>query len=200
MPSVFTHDISMLYETFVTYMQRSPSHEFPFSVGRADLSTKRWANDSNTYNRSVINNQVNSSRGHRNSIDFIVCCAVQPFRSFSRKNDDRMRDHIMENFKLTLSSIKGPNERSPAVLCWKISLSNPRFKSVCLCPVLLPYPKLCRFRRVYNVVDKIANVLDDRHRYSLKSIEYLKTLNMTHPYTRKELFNIDILFGTDFNW
>ncbi len=50
------------------------------------------------------------------------------------------------------------------------------------------------------VVDQVANPLDDQYRIALKSLPYLKGLDLAHPSTGKESFNVEILIGADFYW
>ena len=50
------------------------------------------------------------------------------------------------------------------------------------------------------IVDELANPLDDKHRDALQSLPPLKNLDLAHPGTGKESFDIEILIRVDFYW
>lgn len=50
------------------------------------------------------------------------------------------------------------------------------------------------------VVPKIASSLDDSHRKTLKSLSYLKDLDLAHLPTGKDTLSIEMLIGADFFW
>ena len=50
------------------------------------------------------------------------------------------------------------------------------------------------------VVDQVATPLDDKYRSALKSLHYLKDLDLAHPCTGGDAFDIQILIGADFYW
>lgn len=50
------------------------------------------------------------------------------------------------------------------------------------------------------VIDYLVSPLDDKYRKELLSLPHLKNLNLDHPYTGNNLFQVYILIGADHYW